>query len=92
MPVSVIFLINLCIALFCLNLSYIISLFVGDAAESACKAFSFIFHYTFLISCTALAVTAFFTGVIKPFEGKQKLAYIGVFGATWGRCLLSGCG
>ena len=82
MPEVVIFLINLCIAFLCLNISYIISSFV-DGSETTCKAFSFIFHYFLLVSCAALASMAFFTGVIPPFDGKKKLMYLGPIAAGW---------
>ena len=79
---AVIFLINLCIAFICLNISYIISSFVGGS-ETTCKAFSFIFHYFLLVSCAALASMAFFTGVIPPFDGKKKSIYLGPIAANW---------
>lgn len=74
---------NLCIALLCLCISFIISSLVGGS-ETACKAFSFFFHYFLLVSCAALAMMAFFTGIPAPLSGnKQKLVYVGTILANW---------
>ncbi len=77
-----VFLLNLCISLLCLYISYTISHFVGNS-ESACKAFSFIFHYFILVSCMAVPIVAFFTGW-TPFSGKkQQLCYVAALILNW---------
>jgi hypothetical protein len=84
MPAVSTFLINLCTALLFLNLSFIISTFVG-ASENTCKAFSFLLHYFLLVCCISLALMVCFTGVGKPSENKKKFLYLATLLANWSK-------
>lgn len=78
------FLINLCIALPGLYITYIISHFTGGS-ERACEAFSFLFHYFVLVSCLALSMVTFFFGW-TPFTGKKKLvSYVAAILLNWSK-------
>ena len=80
--------INFCVCLLCLYISYIISYLVG-ASENACKAFSFLFHYFLLVASLGLCILAFFTGW-APFSGKkQNLTYLAALLTNWSTLLAS---
>ena len=83
-------LINFCVSLLCLYVSFIVSYFVGSS-ENACKAFSFLFHYFLLAASLALCIVAFFTGW-SPFSGrKKKLTYLAALLTNWSKTIAFPC-
>ena len=72
-------LINLCLALISLYISFIISYYVL-VPEEACAAFSFVFHYLVLVSSFALTTMAVFR-VLDPL--RRKVVFGLAIAADW---------
>lgn len=82
------FLINLCLSLFCLNTSFIISQYAGSN-EAACKAFSLFFHYFLLVACVALALKVLFTGWAPSIQDRLKVfLHIASLVINWSMCCI----
>ena len=64
------FLINLCVSFIALSVCFIISHYVMVNAD-ACKAFSFFFHYTLLVSSGSIAIMVFFM-IYAPYTGSAR--------------------
>lgn len=73
-------LLNSCIALIALYISYIIS-YEATSSEAACALFSAIFHYIFLVSAFAVALMAF----LKLKEPPKKWMFTTIIALNWGK-------
>ena len=75
-------LINLCVALVSLSLSFTISTFV-HTTDNVCVVFSAFFHYTILVSSLAIEIMALFM-LYRPYTtAKKKIAYVIALLTNW---------